>query len=434
MSLAEHLGRLVPNAFEVYRPLTNFGYWLEYKAFGLETTGHFAIQIGAHALAAVTIGALTQRLTRNRVAALVAGVAFLFAPQAAETVWDYSSLHRVLSAVAVPASVLAFVRGQRKLALLGAAAALLIDEAGVLVLALVGTYELLFHLSRSKWRDDAFAAARRLAPIMALTLLYVGARLAVGGAYNYVQPCRSVSCQGIAAAEYMNRLAVRGDDLVALLWTYRPLVALGVVALGLVFLVVAAPWRWPDVRPFLLGLAWAALGSALYMITLYPYVADRFVYVPAMGAALAVGAAVAGVLASWSRTANVRRYALAVVGVVVVAWLAAGPVTVADRGRRWVAAAESARILAADLYALLPAPASGTQVLVHDVPRMQPPLYPPGNTGPYMYMNGMEWAMRLRYGWPGDVAVPAHIPYYTVDPDRPLVEFQFVDGHIVPKS
>jgi hypothetical protein len=434
MSPADHLARLIPNASEVYRPLTNIGYWLEWHAFGLNTAGHFAIQIGAHVLGAVLIAAVTMQLTKNRFAALVAGVAFLFAPQANETVWDYSSLHRVLSAVAVPASVLAYVRGQRGLALLAAAAALLIDEAGVLVLALVGTYELLFHLRRTTWRADALAAAWRLAPIIAITLLYAGARLAVGGAYNYVQPCRTVTCQAVGAAEYLNRLAVRGDDLLALLWTQRPLIMIIVVSVGLVFLALAAPWRWPDWRPFALGLAWAALGSALYLVTLWPYVADRFVYVPAMGAALAIGAALAGVLAAWSQTPKSRRYGLVLAGVVLLAWLSAGPVTLADRGRRWVASAEAARVLAADLYALLPAPAPGTQVLVYDVPRMQPPLFPPGNTGPYMYMNGMGWAMRVRYGWPADVALPTHPELHEVPDSSVVIEFEVVDGHVVPRT
>jgi hypothetical protein len=91
-------------------------------------------------------------------------------------------------------------------------------------------------------------------------------------------------------------------------------------------------------------------------------------------------------------------------------------------------------VLAADLYALLPDPAPGTQVLVYVVPRMQPPLYPPGNTGPYMYMNGMEWAMRMRYGWPSNVALPTFPDHYQVTDAGPVHVFDVVDGHIVPRA
>jgi hypothetical protein len=169
------------------------------------------------------------------------------------------------------------------------------------------------------------------------------------------------------------------------------------------------------------------------VITLWAYVADRFVYVPAMGAALAIGAGVGGVLAVWSRTPAWRRSALAMAGLLLVAWVGAGAVTLADRGRRWVESAETARTLAADLYALVPAPASGTQVLVYGVPRMQQPTFPPGNTGPYVYMNGMEWAMRVAYGWRGDVALPRDPVGYQTPPGSVVLEFEVVDGHIVPR-
>lgn len=431
MPLAEQLARLIPNSGEVYRPLTNFGYWLTWQLFGLEPLGHFAVQVAAHAAAALLIGLLTFQLTRDRWAALAAGAAFLFVPQANEAVWDYSSLHRVLSAVAVPAAVLAYVRGRRWLALLFAALALLIDEAGVLVLALIGVYELLYGLYGTRqWRPALTSAVGRLLPIAALMGVYLLVRLAVG-VYNYVQPCRSVACLAVGAAEYANRLVVRGDDLVAFLWTARPIVLVAVIAFALLALVLTAPWRWPDRRPFVLGVAWAGLGSAFYVLTLWGYVADRFVYVPAMGAALVIGAMVAGVRGSWTGSRSARLLAPALAGVVLVVWICAGAVTLADRGRRWVASAEHSRVLAAELNALVSSPAPGTQVLVYDVPRMQRPLFPPGNTGPYEYMNGMEWAMRLSYGWPADVALPRDPTTYQPPAGSIVLEFDVVNGHVV---
>jgi hypothetical protein len=51
-----------------------------------------------------------------------------------------------------------------------------------------------------------------------------------------------------------------------------------------------------------------------------------------------------------------------------------------------------------------------------------------------MYMNGMEWAMRVRYGWPGDVALPAHPESYDVSDGRPVYEFIVIDGHVVRRT
>jgi hypothetical protein len=129
---------------------------------------------------------------------------------------------------------------------------------------------------------------------------------------------------------------------------------------------------------------------------------------------------------------------LALSGVVLVAWIAVGAVSLADRGRRWVEAGETARVLAAELYALLPAPPSGSTVLVYDVPRMQHPTFVPGNTGPYVFINGFDWAMRLAHGWPADVLMPDHPELYPEDHPVPVTDvvlnFEVVDGHIVPRT
>jgi hypothetical protein len=444
--LLAHFGRLdpaglagiyVPTPEFWYRPLTYTGYWVEWHLFGLQPLAYYLVELSLHVLASVLIGLIALTLVRNRWAALATSAVFLFALQAHEPVFDIASLHRVMSAVAVSATVLAYIKDRRVLALIGAVAAVLVDEAGLILLPLLGAYELLYRVDRTRLRDSLIAATKRVAPFAIVIAVYLAARLSMGMIFSELStPCRTVPCIAVGGMEYMNRLVVRTDPLLGLLWSYRPAFAAAVGALGLALLALTAPWRSNAWRPLAFGIAWAALGSLFFVLALWPYVADRFIYVPVMGMAVAMGGLVASAMQTWPRVAAAHRALLAAAGAALVLWVAIGAVSLADRGRRWVEASELAWQIATELNELMPSPTAGNTVLVYDVPRMLRPTILPGNTGPYVYVNGLEWAMRLAYGWPDDLAVPDHPelypPEYPVPTQGYVFTFRVVDGHVVP--
>jgi hypothetical protein len=432
MQLPDLAGRFVPRPSEWYRPLTEVGFWLTWNLFGLNPTGYLALHLAGHVMGAVLVGAIAFALTRNRWAALATAAACLFALQAHELIWDVSDLHSVLSAVAVPAALLAYVTGHRRLALAAVIGSLLVDETGVIILPLVAGYEALYRLERNQLLATARAMARRLAPITAVTVLYLAGRLATGIYSEVANPCRTLPCIAAGATEYLNRLTVRGEAPLTVLWGHTAAIALGVLVLLVVGLVVIAPWRWPDVRPLALGAWWAAAGSLLFVVALWPYVADRFVYVPVMGVGLLTGASVDGLFRSWPTAGPLRRLGFTAAGLAAVGWVGLGAWTLNDRGGRWVEAGDLARRLTAELNSQV-TPSPGLTVIVYEAPRFLKPIFPPGNTGPYVFLNGMEWAMRLVYGWPPDVYVPAR-PETRPLPTGPVVVFRVVDGHVVPES
>ena len=430
---ADVLARFIPSVGQWYRPLTDAGFWLTWQLFGLDPTGHFLVHLGAHVIAAFLLAALVSTLTGSRIAAVVGAASFLFALQAHEVVWDVSALHLALVTPVLIAAVLAYVRKAPVVALVLCVTAMLVDEAGVLVLPLLALYELVFRAGRP-WRPSLIAAARRLAPVTLAVGSYLVIRIAIGGGfYNEVsEPCRTAQCVVVAGLEYMNRLTVRQDTLLSLLWEHRLIVFAGVAVVGPLVLLALRPWRWTDPRAPIFGFGWAYISALFFALALWPYIADRFVYIPAIGTSIVIGGSLAQVERAWPDYSRWWRTAAALVGVLLVVWLAQGGVTLFERGQRWVAAGDRALQLARAVNEVVPAPAPGTVVLLYGMPRFLDPIFPPGNTGPYVFLNGMASAMRLLYGWEGVLVPPAPETYSPQSNPRPLVYLQVSGDAVTP--
>jgi hypothetical protein len=432
LDLAELAGRFIPTALVWYRPLTDIGFWALWQAFGTDPLGSFLVHIVSHVVTAGLLGLVVLRLTAHRVAAVATGIAFLFVLQAHEVVWDHSALHFSLSSVPFAGSVLAYVHGRRKTALLLTVICLLADETGAILVAVFGAYELAFLDWRKPHLPGAIRdAAWRLIPSAAVVGTYFAIRLGVGGnIYSEANGlCISPSCIVLGTMEYIDRLALRGDPLIAPVRDLRPETFAALVVVIGVGLVMLRPWNWANRRPALFGLGWTLAASVYFVIALWMYVADRFVYVPAMGVAVLLGAVVPELASQLRSTSRRDRIGAASVSVLVVLWIGLGAWTVLERGQRWVAAGERAKVLAAGVDALVPDPQPGLFVIVAGQPHSLRPVFPPGNTGPYVFLNGMEWMMRSVYSWPASVRLPsprentsppsdAQVIYLYIDDDR----------------
>src|SRR5205823_6035922 len=131
-------------------------------------------------------------------------------------------------------------------------------------------------------RRTWIGVVRRLLPLIVVTIAYVGLRVGVAGgrSHNQPVPCRGVRCLAAGAIDYLNRLVLRPNRLISLDTSDRTTIALLTVLAGVLLAVVLRPWAWSTWPAVLFALSWIALSSLLFIVTLWPYSSDRFLYLP----------------------------------------------------------------------------------------------------------------------------------------------------------
>lgn len=401
-SFSTILSRFVPSATSWYRPTTDLVFWLEYQAFGLNPLGYHLVALGCHLGSALLIQAIALHLTASRPAAVLASSAFLVTIHAHEVVYDIADLHLALSGVALLATLLAYMRGMPIVALLLTTLTMSIDEAGVLVLPLLGLYEAICRIRRAPEQavgHELGATARRVLPFAALTAGYFAFRLlaAPGGFYNETTPCRSGACIVTGVLAYVTRLFARPEGAIASLGP-----SIGFAALSTRLIIFAAllllPWPWRRWRAIAFATGWVA-GSILYFVlALWGYIADRFLYIPDMGLALLIGGVGAEARDRWPAGSRVARVGTVCVAAVLFIWLGTGAEMLRRRGQLWDRAGREASAIVESTYRLVPEPPGNAMFIFSDVPDSYSPSIPPGNTGPYLFRNGLDAALRIRYG------------------------------------
>ena len=397
-SFSSLLAQYVPGANRWYRPTTYVVYWLEYRLFGLRPLGYHVIAFLCHVISSILIVLLSRRMTGNLGAGLVAGIAFLFSVHTHEVLFDVADLHHSLGAVALLGCVLAYAAGNRAVSVLLAVGSVTSYEAGILSLPLVGLYELTFRI-RMVDRHAIRASAWRLAPFVVLSGAYMAARRLMAGPLKYeVVPCWTVKCLAVAVLEYVNRLFVRPDALRAAMPSHRPALAIASLTAVSVLLVLLGSWRWRRWRAILFGAGWLVGTTLFYILALFPYVSDRFVYLPDTGLALCVGAIAAETWRSWPAARGATRIAMAVAAGALMVWLATGALMLSARGASWDGAGTRDQEIIESLVALIPSPPPSATFVFRAIPDSDSPKIPPGNTGPYLFRNGLGSAVRLRYG------------------------------------
>lgn len=292
-----------------YHPLTWLSYGLDFALWGLRPAGYHLTNVLLHALNAALLFAIARRLfLPHRDAALgAAAAALLFAlhPLRAESVAWVSERRDVLSGAFYLGTVLLYLQGRLRAALLCFSASLLSKAMGVtLPLALL---ILDFHpLGRLRAKAERRKALLEKLPFLALAALATAlgfiAEIPVGAARSLAE---TPLLERIAVASYgtvfyilktaaptgLSHLYPRPASASLAQWPYCGALA---ASLGLLALGLWALRRRPALAASLLFYA-ASLGPVVGLVQFGPHlVADRFSYIPCLGFALLAGGALRG--------------------------------------------------------------------------------------------------------------------------------------------
>ncbi|HXJ81430.1 MAG TPA: hypothetical protein VMS64_22465 [Candidatus Methylomirabilis sp.] len=396
-TLGTLLGDFVPSPGRYYRPLFTILFWLSYETLGERPLAFHLVAFVGHLASTVLVFVICLRLCSRRSAAAVSALVFLWALHSHEVMFEASQVHLSVGGSLLLGAVLCYVEGRYRSSVLLAAIALMMSEGGLLVLPLAGLWEIVSGARRTAGPRHAM---KRLLPHVGLVAAYLALRLIAAGAHFAVEAegCRRLRCIVVGGIEYLNRLFVRPDAAIEVIWTHR--LICGAVTLGILILAVGmlAPWRWRHWEGVGFSLGWTA-GSCLYfIIALWPYTSDRFLYIPDMGLALLIGSIWAETIDGWTAASGRARLGIVGVGIGLIAWLGVGAYMIRQRGFLWAEAGRLAERIVDETVALEPSLPEGATVCVSGIPDSYVPGIPPGNTGPYVFRNGFVSALRLRYG------------------------------------
>jgi len=323
-----------------YRPLNRASYLIDYQVFGLNPLWFHAVNIIIHALNAVLLYLVASRLLADRSAALVAALLFAAHPANSEAVNFISARNTLLAVCFSLASLLAFLKAREKdvrLPLLSAFLfflGLLSKETAFMLIVVIAIYTVF----PSPWFAGKMLRHRltSLAPYLVGVVVYFA--------------MRSYSLQGvlgvdIAGGDLFSRLAMNYHivpQYVGLLLFPADLTIFHAVPNGNIFtpfwflpvwiaLFISA---WLIVRrgntAALFGLVWCAVNYApisnIIPIPSEP-ITERFLYMPAAGFFIIVGALIEHL------NADVRRRR-AVTAAAAVIMLLCSAMTI-QRNRDW---------------------------------------------------------------------------------------------------
>ena len=338
-----------------FRPMMTLGYMVCYQVFGMRAYGFHLVSLLLHVLVVCLIFVLTERLTRDRVWAFVAGALFALHPIHTESVawiaavtdlevtFFYLITFGIFLAVARPGGG----RSERTLAAMVFAfvLALLSKEQAMTLPALATVYE---HFYREDRSETSFSQKlARYGLLWLVGVAYVFYRIQFFGALAPHESFPHLTPQQIV----LSAVALVGQYVWKLLWPvqlcafyvfhpsmspFDPRVLAGLLvllALAALFLVC---WRSRDrnVRLASFGILWffATLAPVLNAHWLVANVfTERYLYLPSVGVAWLVGL---GASKLWSRAGPrpAQRRALALAGVTVGGLFAARTVM---RNRDW---------------------------------------------------------------------------------------------------
>ena len=272
------------------RPLTNLTFWLNYQIGGRDAVGYQLVDLALHLAAVLLLFDVLKRLTGSRAAFLAAAI-FSVHPMQAEAVNYIFARGTLLSAVLCLASLHAWLRGRRWIAVAWFAAALLAKEECVAFPVVL----LLLHWSTRRARAELGAIAAMFGLSLTAGLRAMAAAAAIpgsgAGAGAAVTAWQYALAQGTAIPRYMR--------MVVLPWGFTPgpdlpVPARWVAALGwaaVVGMCLFASRRFRNAGPgffFLAGIVLLLPSSSIFPAT--DLAADRRMYLPmtAFAAALAL--------------------------------------------------------------------------------------------------------------------------------------------------
>lgn len=295
-----------------FRPFIALSFFLDLKLWGLTPAGFHLTNVLAHALVSLGVLRLAARVTGSAVGALSAGLLFAIHPVHSESVAFISGRTDVFATLFVLVAVLAHVnarqtaaRGWRALSILAYVLALLSKEVAVVLPVLLLLYDVAIRgepTRRAEWRR----AALRYAPYALVLIAYVGLRRAALAAgreptlpwadsvtrvLTTVKMAAWYAWPGLLPYPTILDYDVPLDHVPPRAVWWVVFVALAVLMILTIGLLRRAPaagfgaaWFWIALGPM--------VGGSLLPVQ-RPLMADRFLYLPAVGLALLVGAIIA---------------------------------------------------------------------------------------------------------------------------------------------
>jgi tetratricopeptide (TPR) repeat protein len=280
--------------FRVYRPVRNISYLIDYHLFGLDPAGWHIHNLLIHLANGTLLYVFALLLTGSRTGAGVAAAVFLLHPVQTEAVAWVKCRDDLLSVFFVLTAVVLALRNSSPPGI-----------AAVHGLACLAKAQALAVIPVFLWfRPQAGRRARLLAlAALGVSLVYLGVRhVVLGGSgqgeylagsfgktllqmgpvvLHYI---RLILWPGSQLADYIHQLSHPVDVLPAL------------AAWGLLILLAALFFWWSRTQPVfrLAGVLFmAALLPVMNLVPMMQYMAERFLYLPMVGVALAAGFAVA---------------------------------------------------------------------------------------------------------------------------------------------
>lgn len=309
-----------------YRPLTTATFALDYALWGRQPAGYHATNILLHLGATIALYFAARRATRHDAAALAAALLFAVHPVHAEPVGYISARADLLCAIFMLTSFLAYSRhdvsGRRAdllLSLLLFALGLLSKIVALILIPLLLLHLALFRREEIRWKS--------LVPFLAVSLAFLAARSWI------------LKLESWGADPWPDRMAMAGINLVVYLKN-------ALLPLDLkVFYALPGPSGFREPAAAVSWLFLAILGVALlrvarsrpavafgtgwFFATLFPVIgivmtilpspiADRYLYIPLVGLAIAA----AGLIDSYAYSPRFPRGRMAVFPVVAACILA----------------------------------------------------------------------------------------------------------------
>jgi hypothetical protein len=275
-----------------YAPLTMLSLALDYRIWGLDPFGYHLTNIGLHALTAALVCVFLWPIMPSLAAATLAALVFAVHPLQMESVSLVIQRKTVLSGALCFAALIAYQawrRGGRRrhyaAAVITFVAAALAKPVVVTLPVLLWLYEYTFIGGRLRWRDKVPFVA--IAAACAAAALAAHAAVDATPAWHGGDPLTHLVMSARVTAEYLSAtflpLALSPTYYYRRALAFEPLnllalAALSVLGVGLVLRRHRFPWTF-------FCAAWFAIGL-LPESNVVQLRADRFLYLPLLGAAI----------------------------------------------------------------------------------------------------------------------------------------------------
>ncbi|MBI3450431.1 MAG: tetratricopeptide repeat protein [Acidobacteria bacterium] len=309
-------------AGDLYRPLTVATYWLNARLAGMEPWSFHLVNVLLHGLAAALVTALGLRLTASPAAASVAGALFATHPVLSEAVVSIVGRADILAAIFVLGAWR--LRDRRGISLVLFGLGLLSKESAIVLPGLLISEDLV--RGRARTRLGEYAAHGGVIAV------YLAARAAVlGGVHagaittafvgvpfgTRLTTATSVLARYVGLLFYPRTLSADYSYAQITIETnpFAPLVLAGGAAALAAAAVALYAWR----RAPVVSIGFLGFAAALFPVSNIPFgigeiMAERLLYLPAVGFCLAAGAALDAALVA----RGVRRRGVAALAVVAI--------------------------------------------------------------------------------------------------------------------